>query len=143
MREYEIATPAACGEKVCGKLSRFTVYFRVHNITELSDHCLIESCLNYNFTHNDTDISQNKYRPKWPKFIWDDSCAESFISALLDNDVADKHAKFITDTFEYNLNGINNAVTRRYYTTSGYEISKNPILLTKNKKTQTKESMVQ
>lgn len=88
-------------------------YFQVDSITDISDHCLIETRLMFTL-REDIDYTQTTslLRPYWSKFIWSDTTAEHFRTALLEHDIQDKHAIFITSSFENNRLGANTAVNQ-------------------------------
>jgi hypothetical protein len=86
------------------------IYFNVHDITEFSDHCLLEARLNIHYLNETSNIPKPQCKPKWPKFIWDDNAAEIFKTSLLDNEVSNRHAIFLTKEFQNNVNGVDTAV---------------------------------
>ena len=92
-------------------LLSYMSYFTVHTITDLSDHCLLEARLQrVQFINNElVKTEKAQYKPKWPKFIWDNDTSESFKLSLLENDISEKHTTFLTKTFKTNINGVNSA----------------------------------
>ena len=86
-------------------------YFRVDTITDMSDHCLIETRLSLTLKEN-TDSNDNTYtlNPHWSKFVWSTASPDSFRAALLDQDIQDKHAAFLTTSFQNNKLATNRAV---------------------------------
>ena len=86
-------------------------YFKVDDISTMSDHCLIHTKFQFNInTCSAYTSSPNDIRPKWSKYVWTPESRFMYESALLNDDIQQNTINFLTDGFTLNADGVNKAI---------------------------------
>ena len=87
------------------------IFFKVDDITSMSDHCALQIKFKYILrkeSHTIT-ITDNLY-PKWQKFIINKNATDMYIMSLLDRDIQEEHTRFLTTPYPASAGGTNDAV---------------------------------
>ena len=87
------------------------LYFKVDTISEMSDHCLIEIKLNHELIQlNEIPRTDNLLNPIFPRFVWTPEIALTYQSALLDDDIQNKHIQFLSTSYTNDVVGVEHAI---------------------------------
>ena len=85
-------------------------YFKVDEITDLSDHCLIHATFDFTINTTNNTYVGDRIFPKWSKYTWTNDSSLLYEWALLNNDIQAQHVAFLTNDYQINPIGLAEAV---------------------------------
>ena len=85
-------------------------YFRVSPLSHLSDHCLLDACLEFRGTASCNTTNGDNMRPLYDRLQSDHESKDNYIMSLLSEESQEKMVDFLTKTYSTSPTDVNQAV---------------------------------